>query len=136
MYQGAIEHTLSLSGCAVRGLGGNLLVRSDRMNDFAETRDRLERTAAGKNVLQSGEKLLRHLGSYILSYFKIVQTTFVGGMHPMDIRNLPLNFLDLWLVCRAAWARTSSRLEALGQHNASAKHPKIAATVHKHCVEQ
>ena len=33
--------------CAVRGLGGSLLVRGDRMNDFAETRDRLERTAAG-----------------------------------------------------------------------------------------
>ena len=33
--------------CAVRGLGGSLLLRGDRMNDFAETRDRLERTAAG-----------------------------------------------------------------------------------------
>ena len=64
------------------------------MNDFAETRDRLERTAAGMNVLLSGEKLLRHLGSYILSYFKIMQTTFAGSMHPMDIRNLPLNCFD------------------------------------------
>ncbi len=35
-------------GCAVRGLGGSLLVRGDRMNDFAETKDRLDRTAAGK----------------------------------------------------------------------------------------
>ena len=134
MYQGAIEH--SLSGCAVRGLGGNLLVRSDRMNDFAETRDRLERTAAGRNVLLSGEKVLRHLGSYILSHFKIIWTTSVGSMHPMDIKNLPLKVFDLWLVCRAAWARTSSRLEALGQHNASTKHPKIAATLHKHGVKQ
>ncbi len=37
--------------CAVRGLGGSLLVRGDRMNDFAETRDRLDRTAAGKSTL-------------------------------------------------------------------------------------
>ena len=37
------HHTCSR--CAVRGLGGSL--RGDRLNDFAETRGRLERAAAG-----------------------------------------------------------------------------------------
>ena len=37
-------------GCpAVRGLGGSLL-RGEKLNDYAETKDRLERTAAGAQI--------------------------------------------------------------------------------------
>ena len=51
-----------LADHAVRGLGGSLLVRGDRMNDFADTRDRLDRTAAGKYAHSSQHQLSRLAG--------------------------------------------------------------------------